>query len=224
MLQKLGKSIRILLQNALHTVVWSSGQEKIPCWLHNLSGAVLWHRNSAHFALPEDTTASLLWDRNLWLWSQNLNLCKLTVPLSTLSFLFPLIPASLLAFQPFSPQHLDLHLPFSSSLQWFASLIPLPHCLLFLLHFISSTPLPGPYSPSFSSLLFALPTPWTDTDVPLSIAVISANCLDRVKEFSSLSFYCKQPLNTRSSISKYRCTAGWVHIDYHDTSNSRNDK
>lgn len=157
MLQKLGKSIRILLQNALHTVVWSSGQEKIPCWLHNLSGAVLWHRNSAHFALPEDTTASLLWDRNLWLWSQNLNLCKPTVPLSTLSFLFPLIPVSLLAFQPFSLQHLDLHLPFSSSLQWFPSLIPLPHCLLFLLHFISSTSLPGPYSPSFSSLLFCPP-------------------------------------------------------------------
>lgn len=90
--------------------------------------------------------------------------------------------------------------------------------------FYFSTSLPGLYSPFFSSLFLALPTPWTDMDVPLSIAVISANCLDRVKEFSSLSFYCKQPLNTRSSISKYRCTAGWVHIDYHDTSNSRNDK
>lgn len=61
-------------------------------------------------------------------------------------------------------------------------------------------------------------------DIPLSIAPLSANCLARVKEFFSLSFYCKQPLHTRSSISKYRCTAGWVHIDYHDTSNSRNDK
>lgn len=211
-LQKLGKSIRILLQNALHTVVWSSGPKKIP-WLHNLSGAVLWHRN---LALPEDTTASLLWDRNLRLWSQILNHCKPTVPLSALSVSSnPCLSPGFPAFFPTWISICPSPLPCNDSHLSLPSISPL---------FYFSTSLPGLYSPFFSSLFLALPTPWTDMDVPLSIAVISANCLDRVKEFSSLSFYCKQPLNTRSSISKYRCTAGWVHIDYHDTSNSRNDK
>lgn len=146
-LQKLGKSIRILLQNALHTVVWSSGPKKIP-WLHNLSGAVLWHRN---LALPEDTTASLLWDRSLRLWSQILNHCKPTVPLSALSFLFPLTPVSLLAFQPFSPPGS----PFAFLL--FPVMIPISHCLLFLLYFISPH-LSQVSTPPFSAPSF-LPSP-----------------------------------------------------------------